>query len=367
MARRVIMLAAGGTGGHIFPALAVGEYLQDAGWRAVFITDRRGKHMIPKHFSAITIAAASPFAENWWQRISRLSRLGCGLVAALGAIIMRRPKAIIGFGGYAAVPPLMAARGLGVPIVIHEQNASMGRANRFLVRFAKKCATSWQHTKGYAQNNHVPTIVTGTPVRAAFHRLGMDGYQPPNDEGMVRLLIIGGSLGASVFGDTVPEAISRLPAPLKTRLHIVHQVRSEQIAAVEARYKQNGISAKITPFIADMAHEMAEAHLVICRAGASSVAELAAAGRPALLVPYPDAMDDHQTANAKGIHDIGGGWLIPEAEMSAGSLAGKIAALVADPARLTIAATNVLQLAKPQAAADLAEQVLSLTKAGGAV
>ena len=366
MARRVIMLAAGGTGGHIFPALAVGEYLQDAGWRAVFITDRRGKHMIPKHFTAITIAAASPFAENWWQRMARLSRLGFGLLAALIAIIMRRPKAIIGFGGYAAVPPLVAARGLGVPIVIHEQNASMGRANRFLVRFAKKCATSWQHTKGYAQNNHVPTIVTGTPVRAAFHRLGVDGYQPPNDEGIVRLLIIGGSLGASVFGDTVPEAISRLPAALKARLHIVHQVRTEQIAAVEERYKQNGISAKITPFIADMAHEMAEAHLVICRAGASSVAELAAAGRPALLVPYPDAMDDHQTANAKGIHDIGGGWLIPEAEMSAGSLAGKIAALVADPARLTIAATNVLQLAKPQAAADLAEHVLALTKKGGA-
>ena len=367
MARRVIMLAAGGTGGHIFPALAVGEYLQDAGWRAVFITDRRGKHMIPKHFSAITIAAASPFAENWWQRGVRLARLGFGLFAALIAIIIRRPQAIIGFGGYAAVPPLVAARGLGVPIVIHEQNASMGRANRFLARFAKKCATSWQHTEGYEQNNHIPTIVTGTPVRAAFHRLGVDGYQPPDAEGMVRLLIIGGSLGASVFGDTVPEAISRLPTALKARLHIVHQVRAEQIATVEKRYNQNGINAKITPFIADMAHEMARSHLVICRAGASSVAELAAAGRPALLVPYPDAMDDHQTANAKGIHDIGGGWLIPEAEMSAGSLAGKIAALVADPARLTIAATNVLQLAKPQAAEHLAEQVLALTKNGGAI
>ncbi len=250
--------------------------------------------------------------------------------------------------------------------MLHEQNASMGRANRFLARRVRLLATSWPDTKGIEPSNKTPVVITGTPVRSAFHHIGEDGYTPPDDNKPVRILIVGGSLGAKVFGETVPEAISRLPDDLKTRLQLVHQVRAEQMDEVRARYNSSGINAELTSFIHDMSAEMKQAHLVICRAGASSVAELAAAGRPALLVPYPHAMDNHQTANAQVVHDIGGGWLTPESEMSAGSLAGKIAALIADPARLTVAATNIMQLAKPDAAKDLAEHIINLTKRGHA-
>jgi len=362
MAKPVIMLAAGGTGGHIFPALSVGEYLLDHGWTPVFVTDKRGRYMIPSDVKTITISAASPFAARFHLRIWRLFRLGLGLLSSAGSIVFRRPKAVIGFGGYPAVPPVIAAYGLGLPVMLHEQNASMGRANRFLAKRVRLLATSWPDTKGIEPTNKTPVIVTGTPVRAAFHHIGKDGYTPPEQDKPVRILIAGGSLGAKVFGETVPEAISRLPDDLKKRLQLVHQVRAEQISEVRARYDKNGINAELTSFIHDMSAEMKQAHLVICRAGASSVAELAAAGRPALLVPYPHAMDNHQTANAQVVHDIGGGWLTPESEMSAGSLAGKIAALVADPARLTIAANNIIQLAKPDAAKDLAEHIISLTK-----
>lgn len=362
MARPVVILAAGGTGGHIFPALSVGEVLIEAGWRPVFITDARGRHMIPDGYSCVTISAASPFASSLWLRVWRLMRLGLGLIMSALTILIRRPKAVIGFGGYPAVAPVLAARGFRLPVMLHEQNASMGRANRFLAKRAKMLATSWPVTKGIDNEKTAKIVVTGTPVRAAFHQIGQEGYNPPQENGPVRLLIVGGSLGASIFGDTVPEAISRLPEDLKKRLKLVHQVRAEQTEAVRERYQKNDIDAVITTFITDMAKEMRQAHLVICRAGASSVAELAAAGRPALLVPYPNAMDDHQTANAQVIHDIGGGWLTPEAEMSAGSLAGKIATLTSDPARLTIAATNALQLAKPEAAHELAELVMTIAE-----
>jgi UDP-N-acetylglucosamine--N-acetylmuramyl-(pentapeptide) pyrophosphoryl-undecaprenol N-acetylglucosamine transferase len=362
MAKPVVILAAGGTGGHIFPALSVGEVLIEAGWRPVFITDARGRHMIPDGYSCVTISAASPFASSLWLRGWRLMRLGLGLIMSALTILLRRPKAVIGFGGYPAVAPVLAARGFRLPVMLHEQNASMGRANRFLAKRAKMLATSWPVTKGIDNEKTAKIVVTGTPVRAAFHQIGQEGYNPPQENGPVRLLIVGGSLGASIFGDTVPEAISRLPEDLKKRLKLVHQVRAEQTEAVRERYQKNGIDAVITTFIKDMAKEMRQAHLVICRAGASSVAELAAAGRPALLVPYPNAMDDHQTANAQVIHDIGGGWLTPEAEMSAGSLAGKIATLTSDPARLTIAATNALQLAKPEAAHELAELVMTIAE-----
>lgn len=366
MAKPVIMLAAGGTGGHIFPALAVGEYLINHGWSPVFVTDKRGRHMIPKEYKTITISAASPFALRLHMRLWRLFQLGMGLLSSACTILWRRPKAVIGFGGYPAVPPVIAAHGLGLPVMLHEQNASMGRANRFLAKRVRLLAASWPDTKGINQDNKTPVIITGTPVRAAFHQIGENGYTPPQDDAPVRILIAGGSLGAKVFGETVPEALSRLPDEIKARLKLVHQVRSEQIEDVKARYEASGIDANITTFIHDMGAEIKQAHLVICRAGASSVAELAAAGRPALLVPFPHAMDDHQTANAKLVHDIGGGWLTPEAEMSAGSLAGKIAALIADPARLTVAATNIMQLAKPDAAKDLADHIISLTKKGKA-
>ena len=354
------MLAAGGTGGHIFPAIAVGQKLREIGWTPYIITDRRGKGMIPQDYPCLTIAAASPIAPNMFVRLGRLSRIGIGLISAMSVIAFKRPRLMIGFGGYPAVAPVIAARVLRCPVMLHEQNATLGRANRFLLRFANHLAISWPRSFDQSTTPKITTSVTGTPVREAFHEIGKTAYVPPAETGAINLLIIGGSLGAEVFGKTVPEAICRFPPELKSRLRITHQVRAEQTELVKTRYDGDNIDAEIKTFITDMPEAMAKAHLVICRAGASSVAELVAAGRPALLVPYPHATDDHQTANAKTIDNIGGGWLTPEHEMSAGSLGGKIATLVTDPARLNTAAINIRQLATSDSAKHLAETAIAM-------
>lgn len=358
MAKR-ILLAAGGTGGHVFPAVAVAEKLRDAGYTPIFITDRRGKAMIPDDFSAISILAASPYGDKISTRLKGITKLGLGTLQTIAMMLITRPRAIIGFGGYPAVAPVIVGHFMGKPSMLHEQNAFFGRANHFLAKYTKRIALSWAETRNIPSTAQAKITVTGMPVRDAFEHVA--GFTAPSLKEDINLLIVGGSLGAAVFGDTVPEAISRLPLELRQRLNVTHQVRQEQIAAVTSKYKNAGIRYTIAPFIKNMAEAMAEAHLVIGRAGASSVAELAAAGRPAILVPYPYAMDDHQTANAEAAVQVKGGWLIPEQEMSAGSLAGRIATLISSPETLGEAASNIRGLNKTNAAKSIAEHVLSLT------
>ena len=359
MAKR-IMLAAGGTGGHVFPAVAVAEQLRHAGYQPVFITDKRGKAMIPSDFSTTSILAASPYGSAFSTRLKGLTKLAIGTLQTMVMMAVTRPRAVIGFGGYPAVAPVIVGHIMGKPTMLHEQNAFFGRANHFLAQYAKRIALSWHNTRNIPNAMMAKTHVAGMPVRHAFEVI--PDYTPPADEGDINLLIVGGSLGAAIFGKTVPEAISRLPADLRQRLNITQQVRQEQIENVTQKYKAAGIRCSIAPFIDDMAAAMAEAHLVIGRAGASSVAELAAAGRPALLVPYPHAMDDHQTANAEAAVAVKGGWLIPEQEMSAGSLAGKIATLITSPAVLKDTAHHIRALNKTNAAKAIADHVLALTE-----
>jgi len=360
-----VFLAAGGTGGHVFPAVAVAEALTREGLHPVFITDRRGRNMIPAAYRSWTIQAASPYGNSLVTRLAGMAKLLLGAVQTCLAMGWHRPKMVIGFGGYPAVPPVMIGRLLGLPLMIHEQNAFLGRANRFLSMRADVLALSWPETRNIPAAAAEKTLLAGMPVRSGFHRISQQGYSPPQDDGPVHILIVGGSLGARVFGETVPEAIGRLPAKLRARLKLVHQVRAEQMEAARAEYARHQVNAELHPFITDMPAELEKAHLVICRAGASSVAELAAAGRPGIFVPFPQAMDDHQTANALTVVQIGGGWCVPEAEMSAGSLAGRIASLVSAPATLKKAAAAIRKLSPPDPARILAANILQLLSPGG--
>ncbi len=355
-----ILLAAGGTGGHVFPAVAVAEQLKSMGMKPVFITDRRGKPMIPKEFSATAIFAASPYGASNMARLKGLLKLATGTLQTLLLHMIYRPKLVIGFGGYPAVAPVLVGKTFHAKAMLHEQNAYFGRANHFLAPHVDKVALSWDGTSNISNDILAKCNLVGMPVRSAFHQIGSQPYKAPAEDAPIQILIVGGSLGAEIFGTTVPEALSRLPDDMRARLKITHQVRTNQIDDVRAKYKAAGITASLTSFIDDMAQEMATAHLVVCRSGASSVAELAASGRPSILVPYPDAMDDHQTANANALVEIGGGWLIPEKDMSAGSLAGKISTLIGAPTMLEDAAQAATSLHQGHAATIIATQICQM-------
>ena len=361
--RPLIALAAGGTGGHVFPALAVAEALQRGGFDTLMLTDRRGARLMPPA-GHITLPAGSPFQTGLLRRMRAVGALAAGTFAALAIMIRRRPRVMIGFGGYPAFAPLLAARLLGTPSLLHEQNAFLGRANRLLARWTGNLAISWDGTI------NVPPAVTtrtlGMPVRATFFDSPALAEKALIDktDNCLTLTVIGGSLGAGIFADLVPDAISRLDAPLRRRLTVTQQCRAEQQTTLLARYAGMDISADIRPFFDDMPVILANSHLVISRAGASSVAELAAAGRPALLVPFATAMDDHQTKNAKQLESVGGGQCLAEAELTAEKLAAHLSAMLQDPARLAAMGKAARNLAAASAAADIADWAIELGGVG---
>jgi UDP-N-acetylglucosamine--N-acetylmuramyl-(pentapeptide) pyrophosphoryl-undecaprenol N-acetylglucosamine transferase len=360
----LIALAAGGTGGHVFPALAVAEALQRGGFDTLMLTDRRGARLMPAS-GHITLPAGSPFQRGLLRRMRAIGALAAGTIAALAIMIRRRPRVMIGFGGYPAFAPLLAARLLGTPSLLHEQNAFLGRANRLLARWTGNLAISWNGTA------NVPPAVTartlGMPVRAAFFdspalsdKALLDKAVSDRADNRLALTVVGGSLGAGIFADIVPDAISRLDAPLRRRLTVTQQCRAEQQTALRARYADMDVSADIRPFFDDMPVILANSHLVISRAGASSVAELAAAGRPALLVPFAGAMDDHQTMNANQLASVGGGHCLAETDLTADKLAAHLSAMLQDPARRATMGKAARSLAAASAAADIADWAIEL-------
>ena len=361
--RPLIALAAGGTGGHVFPALAVAEALQRGGFDTLMLTDRRGARLMPPA-GHITLPAGSPFQTGLLRRMRAVGALAAGTFAALAIMIRRRPRVMIGFGGYPAFAPLLAARLLGTPSLLHEQNAFLGRANRLLARWTGNLAISWDGTINVPPA--VPTRTLGMPVRATFFDSPAIAEKVLIDktDNSLTLTVIGGSLGAGIFADLVPDAISRLDAPVRRRLTVTQQCRAEQQTTLLARYAGMDISADIRPFFDDMPFILANSHLVISRAGASSVAELAAAGRPALLVPFAGAMDDHQTKNAKQLESVGGGQCLAEAELTAEKLAAHLSAMLQDPARLAAMGKAARNLAAASAAADIADWAIELGGAG---
>lgn len=358
----LIMLAAGGTGGHLFPAEALGVALMKRGVRVRLITDSRavryGGMFTPDMMDVVpseTVRGRTPWA---------LARTGAMLAAggamSLALLLRQRPKAVIGFGGYPTLPPLIAAKLLGIPTIIHDSNAVLGRANRLLSTRVSAIATS---LPGALDRDPVlagKAIVTGTPMRPAILAAAAVPYASPDTAGPLRLLVVGGSQGARIMADIVPPAIERLEPALWRRLSLVQQVREEDMTRVRAVYDRLGIEVELAPFFVDLPARLAATHLVISRSGAGTVAELGAIGRPSILVPLPGAIDQDQFANAGVLEKAGGAIRIPQAEFTPDRLAAEISALAADPARLTAMAQASRAIGKLDAAERLADLLIKV-------
>jgi UDP-N-acetylglucosamine--N-acetylmuramyl-(pentapeptide) pyrophosphoryl-undecaprenol N-acetylglucosamine transferase len=276
--------------------------------------------------------------------------------------LLRRlaPDVVVGFGGYVSVPTMLAASQLGVPTLIHEQNAVLGRANRLLAPRVGRIATGFTETASLRPADRSRVVHTGNPVRPAILAVGPTGYTPPEPGRPIELLILGGSQGARIFSEVVPSALAALPAELRSALRVSQQARPEDRDRVIADLEANGIAAEVETFFNDVPDRLARAHLVICRSGASTIAELAATGRPALLVPYPHATDDHQATNARAFADAGAGWTIPQSSLTPALLTERLAKLLGDGARLTQAAAQARHFGRDDAAERLAALAFAL-------
>lgn len=361
-----IVLAAGGTGGHVFPAQAVAAELIARGRRLILVTDNRGTNYggALADLESHRIQAGTPLARGPLARGLGIIKLLLGIREA-GHLLRRiEPAAIIGFGGYPSVPTMIAASRSNMATAIHEQNAVLGRANRLLAGRVAHIATSFEQTSNIAPANRAKITVTGNPVRPAIAEIAARAYDEPKTDGTLHLLITGGSQGARVFAELVPAALALLEPKIRGRLSIAQHCRPEDLERVYKRYQAIGIQAEVAKFFYDLPVRMEAAHLVICRAGASTVAELAAAGRPAILVPYPHATDDHQSANGRALERAGGAIIMPEAEISAERLAEQLNTFLDTPGSLTQAAMGAHDLGRPAAGAALADLVESLLPVG---
>jgi UDP-N-acetylglucosamine--N-acetylmuramyl-(pentapeptide) pyrophosphoryl-undecaprenol N-acetylglucosamine transferase len=271
---------------------------------------------------------------------------------------------VVGFGGYPAFPSLLAASAMHVPTVLHEQNAVLGRVNRLLAGDAKAIATAYASVERLKPAHADKVVLVGNPVRESVARLGEMPFPPFDEFAPLKILVTGGSQGASVLGAVVPAGLGDLSPSLRMRLQVVQQCRPDDIEAVRATYRRLGIPAELTTYISDMPDKLADAHLVIARAGASTIAELTAAGRPAILVPLPSAADDHQTVNAREMAAAGGARMIAQSEFTPEALARQIEALAADPQALANAASRSLSVGRPHAARDLADLVERIAGGG---
>jgi UDP-N-acetylglucosamine--N-acetylmuramyl-(pentapeptide) pyrophosphoryl-undecaprenol N-acetylglucosamine transferase len=363
-----VMIAAGGTGGHIFPAVALAQALAARGRGVAFVTDARGAALgadklgLPATATCHTVSAGR-LGGGLLRSLRGGVDLLSGTFAAHRLIRRIRPSLAVGFGGYPSVPPLLAAGLAGVPTILHEQNAVLGRANRRLGRGASAFALSFAATRGMEAFAGAPAEVVGNPVRADIAALRDRPYVPPR--GAIELLIMGGSLGAHVFAEIVPAAFATLDPALRRRFRITQQCRKEDIDATRTAYRALDMAVELAPFFDDVPARLARAHLVVCRAGASTVAELTTAGRPALYVPYPSAADDHQTANARAIEATGGAWVLPQPEFTAGALAGWLEAAAEEPETLAQVAGAARAAAHPDAAERLADMVEARLPANG--
>lgn len=356
----VIVLAAGGTGGHVMPAQALAAELRRRGRMVAVMTDVRGeKYRAGFGDVPFAVIPAGTFAGR-----GPLARLRAVLDILRGTIAARRllkrwdAVAVVGFGGYPTLPPMLAAVSRRLPTCLHEQNAVLGRVNRVMAPRLSALAVSFARTLGLSPRDAARAVFTGNPVRPEIVAIAAKPYAEPAADGLFRLLVLGGSLGARVMSEVVPAALALLPPALKVRLQVTQQARDEEAVEVAARYRAEGIAAELAPFFADVPSRLDWAHLVIARAGASTVAELAAAGRPSILVPLPSAADDHQTVNAAALVDAGAAFAVAQGDFTPAELAKRLQRLVTVPSRLTEAA----QAARGQARIDAAERLADLVE-----
>ena len=362
----LVVLAAGGTGGHVFPAEALAAELRTRGCRIALVTDRRGSALGGElnGFETHRIRAGGMAGKSFAARLRSAPELAVGMLQARRLLKRMAPDVVVGFGGYASVPTMMAASFGGFQTVIHEQNAVLGRANRLLAPRVARIATSFETPAGLPAGAEPKVVHTGMPIRPAVAAMRERPYAAIGETGAIYILVLGGSQGARVFSRVVPEALRRLPEAWRRRLHVVQQCRPEDLDGVRRTYGGIGIDAEIAQFFADVPERLAEAHLLIGRAGASTVAEVLVVGRPAILVPYPHAIDDHQSANAHAVDAAGGGWLMPEDAFAPETLSARLESLFELPHTLVKAAAAGRAASLPDAARRLADTVYELMPNG---
>jgi UDP-N-acetylglucosamine--N-acetylmuramyl-(pentapeptide) pyrophosphoryl-undecaprenol N-acetylglucosamine transferase len=358
----LILLASGGTGGHMFPAEALAGPLLSRGYEVSLITDTRGRGFgdrLPA-VEVHRISAGGLAGGGLMRRAQGMLSLSLGFLQARRLVNRMKPRVVVGFGGYASVPAVLAAQRAGIATVLHEQNAVLGRANRLLAPRARMIATSFADTKHV---DKARACFTGNPVRGAIAALGERPY--PEIGSTLHILVTGGSQGARVFGRLLPAAFAQLSPAQRQRLSVAQQCRPEDLEQVRAAYAPLAMLVELATFFENMAEQLGRAHLVISRSGASTVAELAAAGRPAILIPYPHATDDHQTANAIGFCGAGAGWLMPEATVTPETIAERLRSLLAFPAGLRTRGGAAREAGSRDAALRLADLVGELAPANG--
>jgi UDP-N-acetylglucosamine--N-acetylmuramyl-(pentapeptide) pyrophosphoryl-undecaprenol N-acetylglucosamine transferase len=358
----LIVLAAGGTGGHVFPAEALAAELKTRGAGVVLFTDRRGDAVggVLGGIETRRIRSSGVAGKGLAARMHSTLELGLGFFQARSLLSRLAPRAVVGFGGYPSVPTMLAASFGGYRTVVHEQNAVLGRANRLLAGRVERIASSFEHPARLPAGADGKIVHTGMPVRPSFADVRSRPYTDIGADGPVRLLVLGGSQGAQVFGEVVPEAVGRLDERLRQRLAICQQCRPENLEQAEAAYRGFGVDAELARFFDDVPQRLAAAHLVIARAGASTVAEITTVGRPSILVPYPYATDDHQSANARAVEENGAAWVMPQPTFTSEALAERLRDLLATPEPLRETAERARAAGRPEAAARLADVVFEL-------
>ena len=363
----LIVLATGGTGGHVFPAEALAAELAARGCRLALFTDRRGGALGARldEIDTYRIRAGGIAGKSPVDRLMSTAEIGLGTMQAWQLLKQLRPAGAVGFGGYASVPTMTAATFAGMRTAIHEQNAVLGRANRLLAGRVNRIATAFKEVRSVPAGAEAKVVRTGMPVRPMIGAVRDRVYPPLDGDSPLNILVFGGSQGAHVFSQVVPQALGMLDRRFKDRLRVVQQCREEDIAAVRGQYGSLGFDADLRPFFDDIPERYAAAHLVICRSGASTIAELTAIGRPAIMVPYPHAVDDHQAFNAHALDDAGGGWLMPETSFAADALATRLDSLFSLPKLLETAAAAAKAAGAPDAVATLADMVMGMVPGNG--
>ncbi|PWC96155.1 undecaprenyldiphospho-muramoylpentapeptide beta-N-acetylglucosaminyltransferase [Azospirillum sp. TSO5] len=367
-ANKVIVLAAGGTGGHMFPAEALARELLSRGRAVTLVTDKRG-HAFGENLPEVPvhrIRAASPGA-GIVGKLKAALQMGLGLLEARALMRRLDPAAVVGFGGYPSVPTVYAAIQSKLPALLHEQNAVLGRANRMLIAGASRIAVAFSDIEKLGEAQRAKIVRTGNPVRPAVAARRLSPYEAPGAAGPIRLLVMGGSQGARVFSEVIPAALALLPEEMRARIHLAQQCRPEDLEATRDALEPLGLARlELQTFFRDVPERLAACHLAVTRAGASTIAELTCVGRPAILVPYPHATDDHQTANARHLAEAGAAWLVPQPSFTAQALAERLSSLLADPQALAASARAAHGWGTADAATALADAVLAMLDGGPA-
>jgi len=348
-----IVLATGGTGGHVFPAQALASELSSQGYKVFIFSDGRGHQFNNSSFVIFRIPA-SQFQGSIGKRFKGGIKLISGIGIALAHLRRLKPHAVVGFGGYASFPTMMAASLLRLPTIVHQADAYFGRTNRLLAPFVTRIATSFPHVENIPIAYQNKVSFTGLPIRPDIKP---EPYLPSEEKAPFHLLVTGGSQGAQVFGEIIPQAVHLLDSALQKRLHISQQCRPESLEMTQALYDQTKAHVELSPFLDQIGKRYKKANFVISRAGASSVVEVALVGRPALFVPYPYAMDDHQFYNAQQAVNVSGGWMMREKEFTSKGLATLLSELMTSPWKLTQATVNIQTIAIPDASLRLAHLI----------